>query len=56
MPLIERLNDNLVIGGAGADVELDEVAFRSVGRPGGIIWLQYLAVAREVPVWCGLNA
>ena len=29
------------------DVELDEVAFRSVGRPGGIIWLRYLAAARR---------
>ena len=30
-----------------ADVELDEVSFRSVGRPGGIVWLRYLAVARR---------
>ena len=45
--LIEQLKDSLVIGGVGADVELDEVVFRSVGRPGGIIWLRYLAVARR---------
>ena len=46
-PLIDQLNDSLVVGGCGMDVELDEVAFRSVGRPGGIIWLRYLAAARR---------
>ena len=46
-PLIDQLNDSLVVGGCGVDVELDEVAFRSVGRPGGIIWLRYLAAARR---------
>ena len=45
-PLIDQLNDLLVVGFCSADVELDEVAFQSVGRPGGIIWLRYLAVAR----------
>ena len=46
-PLVEQLNSELVVGACGADLELDEVAFRSVGRPGGIVWLRYIGVARR---------
>ena len=47
LPLINRLNDNLIIGWQGADVELDEISFRSVGRRHAVVWLQYLAVVRR---------
>ena len=30
-PIVDRLNEELIIGGAGNDVELDEVSFRSKG-------------------------
>ena len=46
-PMVEQLNNSLVVGACGADVELDEVSFRSVGRPGGIVWLRFLGVARR---------
>ena len=43
---IEQLNDCLVVGGVGADVALDEVAFRSVGRS-SIVWLRYMVASRR---------
>ncbi|CAE7865892.1 unnamed protein product, partial [Symbiodinium necroappetens] len=47
VPLIDRLNGSLTVGGLGQDVELDEISFRSVGRAHGIVWLRYLAVVRR---------
>ena len=35
-----------MVGGVGADVELDKVAFRSVGRS-SIVWLRYMVAARR---------
>ena len=46
-PLLTRLNDAIVVGGCSADVELDEISFRSTGRAHGIVWVRYLAVARR---------
>ena len=46
-PMIDQLNNALVVGGCRMDVELDKIAFRLVGRPRGIIWLRYLAAARR---------
>ncbi|CAE7252866.1 MTERFD1 [Symbiodinium natans] len=50
VPIIDQLNDAIVVGGCSADVKLDEISFRSTGRSHGIVWLRYLAVARR-----GLN-
>ncbi|OLQ14440.1 hypothetical protein AK812_SmicGene1387 [Symbiodinium microadriaticum] len=47
VPLIDRLNGSLTVGGLGQDVALDEISFRSVGRAHGIVWLRYLAVVRR---------
>ena len=44
VPLIDKLNGSLVLGGIGEDIELDEISFRSVGRRFGIVWLRFLAV------------
>ena len=33
------------MGACRADVELDDVSFKSVERPGGIFWLRYIAAA-----------
>ena len=46
-PLIDKLNSCLTTGGRGMDVELDEIAFRSVERGDGVVWLRYLAVVRR---------
>ena len=32
VPIIDQLNDAIVVGGCSADVELDEISFRSTGR------------------------
>ncbi|OLQ10463.1 mTERF domain-containing protein 1, mitochondrial [Symbiodinium microadriaticum] len=47
VPLIDKLNGSLTVGGIGQDVELDEISFRSVGRAHGIVWLRYLAAVRR---------
>ena len=47
VPIIDQLNDAIVVGGCSADVELGEISFRSTGRAHGIVWLRYLAVARR---------
>ncbi|CAE7816616.1 unnamed protein product [Symbiodinium sp. CCMP2592] len=47
VPIIDQMNDAIVVGLCSADVELDEISFRSSGRAHGIVWLKYLAVARR---------
>eukprot|EP00439_Symbiodinium_sp_Y106_P017883 s1011_g2.t1 len=47
VPIKGQLNDAIVVGGCSADVELDEISFRSIGRAHGIVWLRYLAVVRR---------
>ena len=45
VPLIDKLNGSLVLGGIGEDIELDEISFRSVGRRFGIV-APFLVVRR----------
>ena len=45
--MVEQLNNSPIVGGCGADVELGEVSFRTVGRLGGIVWLRQLGVVEQ---------
>ncbi|CAE7028844.1 unnamed protein product [Symbiodinium sp. CCMP2592] len=40
-PIVDRLNEDLVIGALGADVELDEISFRSKALDDKILWNRY---------------
>ncbi|CAE7254105.1 timm16 [Symbiodinium natans] len=46
-PIIDRMNEELVMGGAGMDVELDEISFRSKGLDDKVLWLRYIAIVRR---------
>ncbi|CAE7368443.1 timm16 [Symbiodinium natans] len=41
------MNEELVMGGAGMDVELDEISFRSKGLDDKVLWLRYIAIVRR---------
>ena len=56
VPLIDKLNGSLVLGGIGEDIELDEISFRSVGRRFGKFGSVSLLLSVEDPVWCGFIA
>ena len=47
VPIIERLNAEMVIGAQGQDIELDEVAFRSKALENSVFWVRFLAVVRR---------
>ena len=47
IPILDRLQATLTVGALGADVELDEISFRSIGRQEGVVWLRFLAIARR---------
>ena len=43
VPLIEEMNEKLQFGGVGVDVELDEIAFRSVSDGEDTYWIRFFA-------------
>eukprot|EP00438_Fugacium_kawagutii_P013600 Skav223061 [mRNA] locus=scaffold1069:453384:454902:+ [translate_table: standard] len=45
--LISRMNDELQLGGLGEDVEMDEIAFRSVTVLDQVHWIRFLAAAKR---------
>ena len=47
VPIVERMNASMVVGGRGHDIELDEVCFRSKPLENSILWLRYLAIVRR---------
>ncbi|CAE6930761.1 timm16 [Symbiodinium sp. CCMP2592] len=46
-PIVDRLNEDLVIGALGADVELDEISFRSQALDDKILWNRYAAAVKR---------
>ena len=46
-PLVERMNNELKVGGPGMDVELDEVSFRSAGLEHSVLWIRFLGMVRR---------
>ena len=46
-PLVERMNNELKVGGPGVDVELDEVSFRSAGLEHSVLWIRFLGMVRR---------
>ncbi|CAE7219386.1 unnamed protein product [Symbiodinium sp. CCMP2592] len=46
-PIVDRLNEDLVIGALGADVELDEISFRSKALDDKILWNRYAAAVKR---------
>ena len=39
--IVDRLNEELIIGGVGNDIELDEVSFRSKDLDDKAFWLEF---------------
>ena len=37
-PIVDRLNEEFVVGSAGADIELDEISFRSKPLEDKVAW------------------
>ena len=46
-PLVDQLNDELLIGGQGQDVEMDEICFRSKTLDNCVLWVRYFAMVRR---------
>ena len=46
-PLVEKMNEELTVGGPGMDVEIDEVAFRSAGLNTSVLWLRFIGMVRR---------
>ena len=46
-PLVERMNNELKVGGPSMDVELDEVSFRSAGLEHSVLWIRFLGMVRR---------
>ena len=47
VPIVDRMNAGLQIGGVGFDVELDEIAFRSKRLGDSVYWQRYIAGVRR---------
>ncbi|CAE7176786.1 unnamed protein product [Symbiodinium pilosum] len=45
-PIVDRLNEELVVGSAGADIELDELSFRSKPLEDKVLWIRYIGIPR----------
>ena len=45
-PLVERMNNELKVGGPGMDVELGEVSFRSAGLEHSVLCIRFLGMVR----------
>ena len=46
-PLVDQLNDELLIGGQDQDVEMDEICFRSKTLDNCVLWVRYFAMVRR---------
>ena len=46
-PLVDQLNDELLIGGQGQDVEMDEICFRPKTLDNCVLWVRYFAMVRR---------